>query len=164
MRPKKLRPHQRLSQQEDGHDKDRRETVGAQRPEHPSWFGAVASALQPGPPNPNRTTQADQRQESHLLRRRYHGVEESHGFRRLCGGEAAESGNDHPGVRQDLRPELHSTKIGAAHGANGQIKKEAPPNVTISIEGTQIKPTEQIGILGRLLRSDGKVTATVTKF
>ncbi|KAH6948794.1 hypothetical protein HPB50_026372 [Hyalomma asiaticum] len=37
----------------------------------------------------------------------------------------------------------------------GRPKKEPPPNVTITIHGTTIKPTQQIRIPGLLLQSDG---------
>ncbi|XP_077550590.1 uncharacterized protein LOC144163712 [Haemaphysalis longicornis] len=45
----------------------------------------------------------------------------------------------------------------------GRPKKEAPPNVTISTDGTQMKPTEQICILDLLLRCDGRAMAALTK-
>lgn len=45
----------------------------------------------------------------------------------------------------------------------GKPKKEPLPNVTITIDGTAIKPTQQIRILGLLLQSDGKAHAAVTK-
>ncbi|KAH8024446.1 hypothetical protein HPB51_023555 [Rhipicephalus microplus] len=45
----------------------------------------------------------------------------------------------------------------------GKPKKEPPPNVTITIDGIAIKPTQQTRILGLLLQSDGKVQAAVTK-
>ncbi|KAL1482241.1 hypothetical protein MTO96_050344, partial [Rhipicephalus appendiculatus] len=45
----------------------------------------------------------------------------------------------------------------------GKPKKEPPPNVTITIDGMVIKPTQQIRILGLLLQSDGKAQAAVTE-
>ncbi|XP_077550715.1 uncharacterized protein LOC144163939 [Haemaphysalis longicornis] len=45
----------------------------------------------------------------------------------------------------------------------GRPKEEAPPNVTMSIHGTQIRPTEQIRILGLLLRIDRQAMAAGTK-
>ncbi|KAL1468280.1 hypothetical protein MTO96_025551, partial [Rhipicephalus appendiculatus] len=45
----------------------------------------------------------------------------------------------------------------------GKPKMEPPPNVTIIIDGTAIKTTQQIGILGLLLQSDGKAQAAITK-
>ncbi|KAL1484880.1 hypothetical protein MTO96_049930 [Rhipicephalus appendiculatus] len=45
----------------------------------------------------------------------------------------------------------------------GKPKKEPPPNVTITIDGMDIKPTQQIRILGLLLQSDGKAQTAVTK-
>ncbi|XP_037557435.1 uncharacterized protein LOC119434340, partial [Dermacentor silvarum] len=45
----------------------------------------------------------------------------------------------------------------------GKPKKEVPPNVIITIDGTAIKPTQQIRILGLLLQSDGKAHAAVKK-
>ncbi|KAL3237997.1 hypothetical protein MRX96_048125, partial [Rhipicephalus microplus] len=42
-------------------------------------------------------------------------------------------------------------------------KKEPPPNVTITVDGIAIKPTEQIRILGLLFQDDGKAQAAVTK-
>ncbi|KAL1449357.1 hypothetical protein MTO96_006353 [Rhipicephalus appendiculatus] len=45
----------------------------------------------------------------------------------------------------------------------GKPKKEPPPHVTITIDGTAIKPAHQIRILGLLLHSDGKAQAAVTK-
>ncbi|XP_077560894.1 uncharacterized protein LOC144175740 [Haemaphysalis longicornis] len=46
----------------------------------------------------------------------------------------------------------------------GRPKKQAPPSMTVTIDGTQIIPTEQIRILGLLFRGDGKASAAVTKF
>ncbi|KAK8756361.1 hypothetical protein V5799_000934 [Amblyomma americanum] len=45
----------------------------------------------------------------------------------------------------------------------GKSKKELPPNVIITIDGTIIKPKQQIKILGLLLQSDGNAHAAVTK-
>ncbi|XP_077492206.1 uncharacterized protein LOC144103329 [Amblyomma americanum] len=45
----------------------------------------------------------------------------------------------------------------------GKSKKELPSNVIITIDGTAIKPTQQIRILGLLLQGDGKAHAAVTK-
>ncbi|XP_077498015.1 uncharacterized protein LOC144108720 [Amblyomma americanum] len=45
----------------------------------------------------------------------------------------------------------------------GKSKKELAPNVIITIDGTAIKPTQQIRVLGLLLQSDGKAHAAVTK-
>ncbi|XP_077551837.1 uncharacterized protein LOC144166048 [Haemaphysalis longicornis] len=45
----------------------------------------------------------------------------------------------------------------------GRPKKELLPNVTITIDGTAIKPTQQIRILGLLLQSDGRASTAVTK-
>lgn len=45
----------------------------------------------------------------------------------------------------------------------GRPKKEPPPNVTITIDGMAIKPTQQIRILGLLLQSDARAYAAVTK-
>ncbi|XP_077542755.1 uncharacterized protein LOC144155286 [Haemaphysalis longicornis] len=45
----------------------------------------------------------------------------------------------------------------------GRPKKQPPPNVIITIDGTEIKPTPQIRILDLLLRSDGKAHAAVNK-
>ncbi|XP_077547628.1 uncharacterized protein LOC144159832 [Haemaphysalis longicornis] len=45
----------------------------------------------------------------------------------------------------------------------GRPKKQQHPNVTVTIDGTQIIPTEQIRILGLLLRGDGKASAAATK-
>ncbi|XP_077564660.1 uncharacterized protein LOC144180142 [Haemaphysalis longicornis] len=45
----------------------------------------------------------------------------------------------------------------------GRPKKQAPPSVTVTTDGTQIIPTEQIRILGLVLRGDGEASATVTK-
>ncbi|XP_075560579.1 uncharacterized protein LOC142592789 [Dermacentor variabilis] len=45
----------------------------------------------------------------------------------------------------------------------GRPKNEPPPNIIITIDGTKIKPTQQIRILGLLLRSDGKAYAAVNK-
>lgn len=45
----------------------------------------------------------------------------------------------------------------------GRPKKEPPPNVIITIDGTEIKPTQQLRILGLLLRSDGKAHVAVDK-
>ncbi|XP_077553585.1 uncharacterized protein LOC144168488 [Haemaphysalis longicornis] len=45
----------------------------------------------------------------------------------------------------------------------GRPKKQAPPSVTVTVDGRQIIPTEQIRILGLLLRGDGKASAVITK-
>lgn len=42
-------------------------------------------------------------------------------------------------------------------------KKEVPPNVIITIEAAEIKPMQQIRILGLLMRSDSKVHAAMNK-
>ncbi|KAH7931820.1 hypothetical protein HPB51_029668 [Rhipicephalus microplus] len=45
----------------------------------------------------------------------------------------------------------------------GKPKREPLPNVTITIDGMAIKPTQQIKLLGVVLQSDGKAQAAVTK-
>ncbi|XP_075550289.1 uncharacterized protein LOC142583687 [Dermacentor variabilis] len=45
----------------------------------------------------------------------------------------------------------------------GKSKKKPPPNVINTIDGTTIKPTQQIRILGLLLHSGGKTHAAVTQ-
>ncbi|XP_077552083.1 uncharacterized protein LOC144166431 [Haemaphysalis longicornis] len=45
----------------------------------------------------------------------------------------------------------------------GRPKKEPPPNVIVTIDGPKIKLTQQVRILGLLLRDDGKATAATHK-
>ncbi|XP_077564339.1 uncharacterized protein LOC144179776 [Haemaphysalis longicornis] len=46
----------------------------------------------------------------------------------------------------------------------GRPKKEPPPNVIVTIDGTKIEPTQQVCILGLLLCDDGKATAATHTF